>query len=116
DLETVPVFAVPDVIDRNVVVLTPEERNIGKPLPLSEHVARGRLTLPLRHHPVFDPQMLATARVGPARDVAGGKDAGYAGLEIFVHRHAAIDLETGALGQLDSRPHTDAADHQAGRQ
>src|ERR687887_2319776 len=30
DVETVPLFGVPDVIDRNVVMLTPEERDIGE--------------------------------------------------------------------------------------
>src|SRR5262245_64356926 len=40
DVECIPLFRVSDVIDRNVIVLAPEEWNVGKPLPLSEHVAR----------------------------------------------------------------------------
>src|SRR5258708_21899403 len=105
-----------DVIDRHVVVLAPEERNIGKPLPLSEHVARCRLALALGHHPVLDPQILAGVAIGPPRDVAGGKDARDAGLEIFVHGHASIGLESRTLGELDSRPHADADNDEVGRQ
>src|SRR5260370_22832500 len=112
DIELTPLLRVSDVIDRTVIVLAPEERNIGKPLPLSEHVARRGLALPFGHDPVLDAQMLAAMGVGPARDIACGKDAGRAGLEIFVYHHAALDLQTGALGQLDARPHADADNHE----
>src|SRR5262245_44615220 len=105
-----------DVVDRHVVVLAPEERNLGKSLPLAENVARCRLTLPLGHDPMLDPQILAGMGVGPARDVAGGKDSRHARFKVFIHRDAAIDLETGALSQLDSRPHPNADDDEVGRQ
>src|SRR5262249_12041938 len=105
-----------DVVDRHVVVLAPEERNLGKSLPLAENVARCRLTLPLGHDPMLDPQILAGMGVGPARDVAGGKDSRHARFKVFIHRDAAIDLETGALSQLDSRPPPNADDDEVGRQ
>src|SRR5258707_13195233 len=106
----------PDVVDRHIVVLAPEERNLGKPMPLPEYVARRRLPLPLGHDPMLDPQILAGTGIGPPRDVAGGKDSRHAGFKVFIHRDAAIELETGALGQLDSRPHPNADDDEVGRQ
>src|SRR5262249_50250417 len=116
DVEIGPFFTLPSVIDRNVVVLAPEERNMGKSLPLPEHVARRRLPLPLGHHPVLDPQILAGMGVGPAGDVAGGENPRHASLEILVHRHAAVGLQAGALGQLDPRPHANADNDELGRQ
>src|SRR6516164_10583371 len=105
-----------DVVDRHVVVLAPEERNLGKSLLLAENVARCRLTLPLGHDPMLDPQILAGMAIGPPRDVAGGKDTRHAGFKVFIHCDAAIDLETGALSQLDSRPHPNADDDEIGQQ
>ena len=61
NVEIVPFLGMPDVIDRHVVVLAPEERNLGKPLPLAEHVARRRLALALGDHLVLDPEILAGA-------------------------------------------------------
>src|SRR5215472_10538068 len=116
NVEIVPRLGMPDVVDRHVVMLAPEERHVGKALPLAENVARCRLTLPLGHDPMLDPQILAGMGVGPARDVAGGKDSRHARFKVFIHRDAAIDLETGALSQLDSRPHPNADDDEVGRQ
>src|SRR5262245_52320187 len=106
----------PDVVDRRVVVLAPKERNLGKSLPLAENVARSRLTLPLGHDPMLDPQVLAGVGIGPPRDVAGGKDSRHTGFKVFIHRDAAVDLKAGTLGQLDSRPHPDADDDEVARQ
>ena len=61
DNELVPCRRMTHVIDRHVVVLAPEERNLGKPLPLAEHVARRRLALALGDHLVLDPEILAGA-------------------------------------------------------
>src|SRR5262245_66480110 len=94
----------PDVVDRHVVVLAPEERNFGKSLLLAENVARCRLTLPLGHDPMLDSQILAGMGLGPSRDVAGGNDSRHAGFYVFVHRDPAIEFETGALNELGSRP------------
>src|SRR5262249_16608666 len=116
DVEIVPRLGMPDVVDRHVVVLAPEERNLGKSLLLAENVASCRLTLPLGHDPMLDPQILAGMGIGPPRDVAGGKDCGHGGLKVFIHCDAAIDLETGALSQLDARPHANADDDDVGRQ
>ena len=54
--------------------------------------------------------------IGPPRDIAGGVDSRCAGLQVFVHDHAAVDREAGLLGEPGPRPHADANDHQIGRQ
>src|SRR5262249_22193973 len=116
NVEIVPRLGMPDVVDRHVVMLAPEERNLGKALPLAENVARRRLTLPLGHDPMLDPQMLAAIGIGPPRDVTGGKDSWHTGFKVFIHHNAPIDRETGTLSQLDSRPHPNAGDDEIGRQ
>ena len=91
-------------------MLAPEEGHGVEGLALAQHVARRGLALALGHDPVLDADRLAAVRIGPARDVAGGEDAGRAGLEILVDHDAAVDREPGRLGQLDRaaarrRPH-----------
>src|SRR5665213_2040408 len=54
DLNGVPCFGVPDVIDRNVVMLAPEERHGAERLALPKHVERRGLTLALGDDPVLD--------------------------------------------------------------
>src|SRR6516225_5525186 len=90
-LDVVPGGGMADVVDRDVVVLAPEERHRGIALAAAEQVARGRLALPLGDDPVLDAQPLAAVGVGPAGDVAGGENAGRAGVEVFIDDHAAID-------------------------
>ena len=53
-------------------------------------------------------------RIGPARDIARGVDAGDAGFEIGVHGDAAIDRKPGLFGQREARPHADADHHDIG--
>ena len=81
----VPVLGVADIIDRDVIMLAPEERHGVELLAAAEHVQRRGLALALGHDPVFDADALAAMRIGPARDVAGGEDFRRAGLEIVVH-------------------------------
>jgi hypothetical protein len=59
---------------------------------------------------VLDAQPLAAVWVGPAGDVACRENAGRAGFEIFIDEDAAIDPQSGLLGEIDARPHADA-DH-----
>src|SRR5262245_12577523 len=84
DLGAVPALGVADVGDRDVVVLAPEERRGAVRLSAPEDVLRGGLPLPFRHDPVLDPHALAGPRVGIARDVARGENAGRARLEHLV--------------------------------
>src|SRR6202012_3414530 len=74
DLDLVPSIGVADVVDRNVVVLAPEEREEAAGFVLPQDVPRRDLALALGYHPVLDADPLAGKRVGPACVVAGGED------------------------------------------
>src|SRR5580704_12276617 len=54
NLDAVPLFCVTDVVDRDLVVLTPEERDRLEPYAVAEHVPGRRLALTLGHNPMFD--------------------------------------------------------------
>src|ERR1700730_5606748 len=104
DVDPVPGRGVDDIVDGDVVVLAPEERHGGEPLAAAEHVARGDLALALGHDPMLDAHGFATASSRPAGDVAGGEDAGNAGLESLVDQDAAIERQPGARGEIEARP------------
>src|SRR6185437_5802805 len=110
DCYLVPTFGVSDVVDRNVVVLAPEERDRIESLAATEHVERGGLAMPLGDDPVLDADCRAAVRVGPAGDVAGRIDIGRAGLQEFVDGYTAVDRQAGSLRKLQPRPHADAHD------
>src|SRR5262245_9880789 len=76
DPDLIPFFGVTDIIDRNVVVLAPEERYGVEALALPQHVARHGLALPLGDDPVLDPDVCTGPGIRAARDVTGGKNAG----------------------------------------
>src|SRR6202161_686470 len=110
DIDLVPGFGVTDIIDRHVVMLAPEERHRIERLARAQHVARRGLALAFRHHPMLDPDIFFRMRIGPARDIAGGKDAGNAAFEEFIHRDATVEFQAGRFGQGQARTHADA-DH-----
>ena len=114
DRQLVPFLGVADIVDRDVVVLAPEERHGVELLAQAQHVERRGLALALGDHPVLDADRLAAVRIGPAGDVAGGEDARRAGLEKRVDHDAAIDGEPRLLGKLEPRPHADAHDDEIG--
>jgi hypothetical protein len=77
-------------------VLTPEERHDEDFLAASEHVECGGLALSLSDHPVFDADVFAAVRIGPARDVAGREDSGisrYSGCTHLPRRLSGPPLE-----------------------
>src|SRR5687768_17041550 len=71
DVERVPFFRVANIVDRHVVMLAPKERHVGEFLPIAEHIARRRLSLPLGDDPMLDTDVVAAVWVGPARNIAG---------------------------------------------
>src|SRR6185312_6069174 len=73
------------------------------------------LPLALGHHKMFDADGLAGEPIRPTRDIAGCEDARNARLEVFVHRDTAIDGKPRLFGQGESRPDTNADDHEIGR-
>ena len=91
DREVVPLLGMADIVDRDVVVLAPEEGDGGKFLAITEHVQRRGLSLALGNHPMLDAYRLAAIGIGPPRDIAGGENRRLAGFEIGVHGDAAID-------------------------
>src|SRR2546428_13879179 len=55
DLERIPPFGVPDVVDGHVIVLAPEEGDRAIRLACAEHRLGRMLSLPFGDHPVLDP-------------------------------------------------------------
>src|SRR4030095_5389527 len=76
DRDRIPALGVTDVVDRDVVVLTPEKRHRIEPLATPKDVPRRDLALALRHDPVLDADAIARMRIRPPRDIARGKHAG----------------------------------------
>ena len=74
-LDGVPLLRMPQIADRDIVVLTPEEGHGRELLPPPEDVARGDLSLPLGDDPVLDTDALTGVWIGPARDIARGVHA-----------------------------------------
>jgi len=58
DRDFVPLLGVTDIVDRNVVMLTPEKRHGGERRAIAEHVERSGLPLTLSHNPVLDADVL----------------------------------------------------------
>ncbi len=114
DREFVPPLRVTDVVDRDVVVLAPEERSGRESLAAAKHVERCNLSLALGDDPMFDPDRLAAVRVRPAGDVASGEDARRGRLEIGVDHDAAIHPEAGRFGNPDARAHAKARHDEVG--
>ena len=114
DGELVPLLGMADVVDRNVVVLAPEERRCGEIFALAEHVQRRDLSLALRHDPMLDADGLAAQRIRPARDVAGGENSRRIRFETGVDDDAPIDPEACPLGELDARAHAETGHDQIG--
>ena len=53
DLELVPLLGMTDIVDWHVIMLAPEERDVGKSLALSEDILRYGLTLALGNDPML---------------------------------------------------------------
>src|ERR1700680_3918571 len=68
--ELIPLIGMADIVDRDVVVLAPEEGHGGKSLAVPEHVERSGVTLALCHYPMLDANALAAMQIRPARNVA----------------------------------------------
>src|SRR5215217_7167483 len=116
DLETVPSFGVAYIIDRDVVVLAPEEWHRIEDLLLAKHVSGSSLALSLRHHPVLHPDTLTGMRIGPTRDVTGREHVRRAGLQELIDRYAPVQRESSPFGQLQIGPHANPGHNQVGLQ
>ncbi len=97
-------------------MLAPEERHGDEFLAMAEHVECRGLPLPLGNHPMLDPNVLATVRIWPPRNVAGREDPRRARFQKGVHDDTAIDAEPSLFGEPDPRSHADAGDNEIRRQ
>jgi hypothetical protein len=59
DHNFIPLLGMTDVVDRNIVVLTPEEWDRIGLFTLRQHITRGNLPLALGHNPMLNPYILA---------------------------------------------------------
>src|ERR1700687_3928124 len=112
DCELVPCLGMADIVNRDVVVLAPEEGNGGKSLAVPEHIECRGLPLALGHHPMLDANALATIRIRPARNVTDRPDRWRARFEIGIYDDAPINGQPGPFGKFDSWPHADAGHHE----
>src|SRR6516225_1156586 len=103
-----------DVLDGNPELPRPKKWHRIEALTASENVPGGGLSLTLGNDPVFNPNELLGANIGPARDVARGKDARHTRFEVFIHHNASIDLESSLLGEHHRRAHSHAQDQEIG--
>jgi hypothetical protein len=113
-VDPIPSPGVADIVEQQVVLLGPEERNCVEALARPEHVAGRRLALAFGHDPMLDADGLAGQPVGPTGDVACSIDARNAGLQILTDHDAAIDGYPGLLSECGPRPHPDTDDDKVG--
>src|SRR5262249_48804772 len=116
DFHRIPLLRMADVVQLEIVVLAPEKRYRIEPDALAEDVLRCNLALTLGNHPVLNANALTRMRIWPARNIARRINALRAGLQVFVDRDAAIERQSGLLGQRDRRAHADTHDDEVGRQ
>ena len=93
DVGFIPLFGVPNIRDRKIVLLGPEEWNGAKYFPAAKNVASSGLSLALGHDKMFDADSFTGEPIGPAGNVAGCEDVRNIRLKIFVHCDAAINGE-----------------------
>src|SRR5437762_7637646 len=92
-------------------MITPKKRRHSESLTRAKNVARSSLTLALSHDPVLDAHT-ARARIGPTRDVAGGKNSGDVRFQKFVDHDAVVSDNARFFGQRYIWPNADSHDHQ----
>src|SRR5262245_17535890 len=85
--DPIPVLGVAEVVDGDVVVRTPEERNEAVAFASAQDVASRGLAHAFGDNPVLDANSLASMWIRPARDVSRRKNPGCARLEVFVDAH-----------------------------
>ena len=102
----IPILGVADIVDRYVVVLAPKERNSRKLLTMSHHIQCSGPPLTLRRNPMIDPNVSASMRIWPGRNVSGGKHTACTGLETGIYDDATVDDKSRPYGKFYSRVDT----------
>src|SRR5207247_7328126 len=85
--------AVADVADGYFEMIAPEEWWSDELLACAENVARRSLPLPFCHDPVLHTNA-ACARIGPPRDIAGGKDSRGIRFQKFIYQYAVVGRDS----------------------
>src|SRR5262249_5253327 len=114
DFDRVPALGVADVVDRDVIMLAPEEWHVGKGRAVARDRAGAGLALPLGDDPMLDPDEAATARVRPSRGIADRIDARGRRLEMSIDDDTVVNPESGLFGERNRRSHADARDDEVG--
>src|SRR3546814_7400012 len=100
-----------NIAKAEIILFRPEKRHAVEAFALAQHIARCRLALPLRHHPVLDPYVLTCEWVGPTCDIADGINARSTGPKKCIHSNTAFDDEAGLLRKRQCGSNTNADDH-----
>src|SRR5262249_24326372 len=103
--------AVADIMNVQIEMIAPEEWRRRERLACAENVARGCLTLTLRHYPVLD-TYAARARIWPAGDIAGGKNSRHVRLQIFVDQKSVIRRNPRLFRERGVWPNADTNNHE----
>src|SRR6516162_6134451 len=99
-----------DVVDVQIEMIAPEEWRDRERRACAQDVAGGSLTLALSHNPVFDADP-AGARIGPARNVAGGKNSGNVRFQKLVDQHTVLSCDARLLSKLYVWPNAYSHNH-----
>ena len=94
-----PGCRVPDIRDRDVIMLAPEKRRFAVSAADAEHRTRNCLSLALRHHPVLYARRFAGNGVRISRHIARCKHIGSAGPQRLADNNPVIYLYAGRFRQ-----------------
>src|SRR5438045_790695 len=96
-------------------MIAPKEGRRSEWLSRAENVACGSLALTLRHNPMLN-AYVTRARIGPTRDVAGGKNPRNTRFQEFIDQHAIVGRDPCFFSKRSVRAHTDSYDNEVGVQ
>src|SRR5437764_13647320 len=92
-------------------MIAPEKWRRNESFTCAENIARRSLPLPFCHDPVLYPNA-ACARIGPARDIAGGKDSRDVCFQKFIYQYAFVRRDLCFFSKRSIRTHAYSNDHQ----
>src|SRR4029077_9803529 len=102
--------AMTNVVNVQIEMIAPEEWRDRERFAGAENIARSGLTLALSHNPVFhaDP---AGARIGPARNVARGKNSVDVRFQKRVDQHTAVSRDACLVSKTRVWANADSNNH-----
>ena len=94
-----------------IEMIAPEKWRHGKTLTRAQNIACRCLALALGHYPVLD-AYAARTRIGPAGDVAGGKNSRHVRFQKFVDQNAVVSRDPCFFSKRSVWAYADSNDHQ----